>query len=521
MTQQRIAVSVLGYLGNKGAAPPLVKLAKQSQKTDDTRSRIGTLRPLLDWDVRVDALVAAGRLGDPRTIPDLIELTAHREGAMREAATFALGMTGDRRAALPLLEALDDPLPSVRTLGCLGLSRVADRKALPRIIDVVRDSKHDDTTRAACAFALGATVEKTAVPALAETLAEGNDEVQRVAAWALGRIASNKALPALLGSYFSKRDRIREAVAWALPRVIAGKPATDDVVSYMDYPMRLTKFDPKTAVRSLGGPLEAPPLTPSLIIGHEKELADGLREALQRHRDLVVRVLIDLDERDGSISLGPLTARLAEAEPAQRDAVTAAADRIGAAILPELEKLTEHRDPVVRQRALLVMAKVGSPAVAAMLQNALEDDRRTVREAAMLAAASYVRRHGASARPLVEAVSARLTATRWQERKAAAEALGRFGAMGDVDALTRAVAQDATAFVRQAAAASLGQLANRAAVPALLRAVAVSTEPNPAVRLAAVRALVAIGDPRAKDALAAVARTDPDPKVQDAAKRFR
>ncbi len=520
LMQQRIAVGILGYLGNKGAAPPLVKLAKQTQKVEEGKSKIGTFKPLLDWDVRVDALVAAGRLGDPRTIPDLVELTRHREGAMREAATFALGMTGDKRAIAPLLDALDDALPSVRTLGCLGLARVADKKTFPRVIDVVRSAEHDDTTRAACAFALGALVEKSAVPALSETLGEGNDEVQRIAAWALGRIASGKALPALLGSYFSKRDRIREAVAWALPRVVTGAPATEDVVTFMDYPMRLTKFDARAAVRNLASPLDAPPLTAAVIVGHEKELTAGLREALGRHRDLVVRVLIDLDDRDGAISLGPLTARIDEAAASERDAVGQALDRIGAAILPELEKLTEHRDTVVRQRALSVMAKIGTPEVGPLLQKALDDDRRTVREAAMIAASSYVRRQGNGAKPLVDAVAAKLSAERWQERKAAAEALGRFGALGDGDALARALSRDAKAFVRQAAASSLGLLGDRSKIPALIKAATLAEEPSAAVRLAAVRSLVGMGDPSAKEFLSGVAEADPDSRVREAAKRF-
>ncbi|HYU15367.1 MAG TPA: tetratricopeptide repeat protein, partial [Candidatus Acidoferrum sp.] len=125
--QQRIAVSVLGYLGNKGAAAPLVRLARQTGPAAGAKPRIGTLTPTIEIDMRVEALVGAGRLGDPRTIQDLIQLGNHPEVAMREAAVFALGMTGDRRAMAPLVAALDDRRDSVQTLACLGLARLAER----------------------------------------------------------------------------------------------------------------------------------------------------------------------------------------------------------------------------------------------------------------------------------------------------------------------------------------------------------------------------------------------------------
>jgi HEAT repeat protein len=293
----------------------------------------------------------------------------------------------------------------------------------------------------------------------------------------------------------------------------------------MEYPMRLTKFDAGTAIRNVVPPLDPPELSPQLIIGHEKELTEGVREALRRHRDMVVRVLIDLDERPAALSLGPLTARLDEAKPAQRGNVDQVLDRLGLAILGDLEKLAAHRDTVVRQRALSVLSKVPAPQIGAILDRALDDERRSVREAAMLAAANHVARQGAAARPLVDKVASRLAAKRWQERKAAAEAMGRFGALADESALVSALESDTKAFVRAAAATSLGQLGSKNAVPALGKQVAARSEPNPAVRVAAVRALIAIGDGRAKDPLAEAARSDPSPKVREAAaegaKRFR
>jgi tetratricopeptide (TPR) repeat protein/HEAT repeat protein len=526
-SQQRIAVAVLGYLGNRGAAGPLVRLARQSTAAapqgaplpTSPRARIGTLVPNEGWELRVEALVGAGRLGDPRTIPDLVELANHSEVAMREAATFALGMTGDKRALAPLLRALDDRRDSVQTLACLGLARLGDRKAAPQLIGVVRDLQRRDETRAACAFALGVAGDARAVPALGEALADGQGELQRLAAWSLGRLGDRRALPALFGAYFAKRDRVRAAIAWALPRVAAGQTGGDDAVRYLDYPMRSGKLDVRAAVAQLAPQSGDPPLSPMLLVGRETDLGNAVRAALGRHRDALVRVLEDLDSRDGGVGLGPLTARLAAAPARDRAQVIAVLDKLGSALLPDLEKLASHRDPQVRRRALSVAGKVAAPASRALIERGLTDAELSVREGAMLAAAHYAARGGAKASELVRRVIEKLTSPMWQERVAAARALGEMGAAADRAVLARAASTDEKAFVREAAVVAVGRLGGQGSLDVLLRAADHTQEKVPEVRLAAVQALARSSDPRARGALPGIAAADPSDEVRRAAGR--
>ncbi|HWM86806.1 MAG TPA: HEAT repeat domain-containing protein [Kofleriaceae bacterium] len=523
--QQRIAVSVLGYLGNKGAAAPLVRLARLPSPAAGTKPRIGTLTPTIEIDMRVEALVGAGRLGDPRTIPDLIQLGNHAEVAMREAAVFALGMTGDKRALAPLTAALADRRDSVQTLACLGLARLAERKATATgpLAQVVRDNGRRDETRAACAFALGVSGERSAIGPLSDLLGEGQGEAQRLAAWSLGRIGDRRALPALLTAYFAKRDRVRAAVAWALPRVAAGQSSSGEAVRFIDYPMRNGKLDVRAAVGLLAQQGGDPPLAPGLLIGHEKELARGLREAMERHRDALLRVLEDLDARPSGIALGPLTASLDRAPARERTQVAAALERIGKQILPQVEKLAGHRDPLVRRRALSVAGKIAAPEVKPLLERALSDDEVSVREGAMRACAHFVARRGAKASDLVRRVVERLSAPNWQERVAAARALGDFGVHADREALGRAALADDKAFVREAALLSLGRLGGKT-LEVMLQAADSSREAVPEVRQAAIEGLAPLaarGDERARAALARAAESDPSAAVQAAARRAR
>ncbi|HEX8107748.1 MAG TPA: tetratricopeptide repeat protein, partial [Kofleriaceae bacterium] len=153
-SQQRVAVAVLGHLGNKGAAAPLVHMARV-EPSKDVR-RLGTLQENLDREVRVDALVAAGRLGDPAVLGDVLPLMDQKEIAMREAATFALGRSADKRAVAPLIKALDDSRQSVQVLACLGLAQIDDPRVGPALIKTLSDARRHDAVRGACGYALGA-----------------------------------------------------------------------------------------------------------------------------------------------------------------------------------------------------------------------------------------------------------------------------------------------------------------------------------------------------------------------------
>ena len=520
-TQQRIAVDVLGYLGNKGAAAPLVRLAKKPSATPETRRRgIGTLIPVLDWEVRVDALIAAGRLGDPRTIDSLVDLSRHSDKTMREAAIFALGRTGHRDAVAALIAALADSSASVQTLGCMGLAQVAglrgNRQAIAAVIALVANRKHSDIARAACAFTLGYIGEPGAAAVLLETLSRGNDEAQRLAAWSLGRLGQRRATSVLLGAYFSRHERVREMVGWALDHTVAGKPASRPAIDFSRYPRKRSKYDAMAAVKNLPGQLDAAWPAPTIVIGHEAELARGLRSALARHRDMVLRVLENLDGHADHLSLGPLTADLSRLSATRKKRLLQALDQIAREISPQLARLVDHRDSKVRALTLSVLAKIDVSDTVTTLLRSIDEQRGLVRLAAMRAAANHVRLYGKHGPELARAVANQLHSDRWQARLEAAEILGRFGKYAPEAALIEAT-RDPYAYVREGAVVALGRLQRQSAVEALIAA---STDTDRAVQLAAIRSLGAIGGHKAVNQLRHLARSGGDPGLVKAAREL-
>jgi len=504
----RAAVAVLGHLGNKGAAAPLVHLARQEPQHDSTRI-IGTLNESLDREVRVEALVAAGRLGDPRVLTDVLPLMEHPDISMREAATFTLGRSGDRRAVPALIKALGDRRPSVQMLACLGLAQIDDGRGATAAIGVLNDARRDDITRGACAYAIGVRRATAGIPALLAALADNRGEAQRLAAWSLGQLGDSRALGPLVRAYFSRAGRSADELVWAIGRVSgAGLGPAQVGASSSDYPMKSSKYDAASALEEIPGDLPRPTTPTKLVVDHADDIAKGLLDALGEHRDVVVSVLGDLDSAPDRLSLGALS-------PAGNDAKLAAAmKKIGTALAPAIQTQLTSDDPKVRALAVSVIAKLGVPAgvADAAIQKGLADPADQVRASAMNAIAVLAAR-GAPPPDLVRALTRTLANGMWPDRRVAAQALGKLGTAGDPQALIKAAA-DSSSFVREAVAAALGRLGTTSgAVDAML---ALSRDEVAQVRAASAHSLGQVKDARARKRRAELAR-DTDPIVRQAA----
>jgi len=486
VNQQRIAVQVLGHLGNKGAAPPLVHMARQ-EPTKDQR-RIGTLAETLDREVRVDALVAAGRLGDPGVIDDVMPLMDHQERSMREAATFTLGRSGDRRAVAPLLKALTDRLDSVRVLACLGLAQIDDPRVGPALVATLKDSAQKDLVRAACAYAIGARKYEPGSAALLASLDDNRGETQRLAAWSLGQLAEPRALGALVHAYFARAGQDADELVWAIARTSgpAGSLAPAPLADLGNYPMHSGKFYPEDAVGDLPGTMPHVPAAGKLVADHAADIAAGLTEALAEHRDVVVSVLTDLDSGGADhIALGALTPN-GTFDPK----TTAAFEAIAKAIEPGVAAHLGDDDPKVRALAISVTAKLDGKAkpADAVVAKGLGDTAEQVRAAAMMAVGTIAHRRGAAPTDLVAALVKTLASPAWGDRRVAALAIGALGTLAtpvDVGALAKA-AGDSSSFVREAVAIALGRVGGTKAADSLN---ALARDEVPQVRDAAAHSL--------------------------------
>ena len=534
VNQQRTAVEVLGYLGNKGASAPLVNLAMKPGPTvpSGTRPRISALTQQgPDWEVRIDALVAAGRLGDERIIPQLIRLSRHDERAMRAAALFGLGRTGSRDAISPLKQALTRTDATELTLACLGVAQIGqyvekpspaalgDRRIVSSMTAVVGDPARPASARATCAFALGYLYRASAPPsavtaALIDVLSQGNGDLQRLAAWSLGTIGDRAAIPPLVRALFQRDGDVRRMVGAALAVLSRGSTLETDIADFADYPHRQGIYDEGEAVRHLPGKVARVSPPPTVLIQHSDDIAVGLTEALSRHRDRIVTVLKELDGAEEGIALGPMTAGIARLKGTERRRASQALQRIVRDLYPAIAQLTAHRDATVRSLALSVAAKSGHPDAFGKIITAMGDRRIAVRIAAMKAAIRFSRLHKERRPALARAVADRLGSPSWSERAESAHLLSSFGDLADVAALI-AVADDSNAYVREQAVTSLANLIQHQGVkpPIVSALIAASRDEISVIRIAAARGLVAANTPEARARLERMANSDPVTEV--------
>lgn len=116
------------------------------RKLQDLRSP-RTLQPLLNLlqtqaaDVRAEAALVLGHLGDMRAVAPLLDMAQNDLERVRPDALYALALLGDRRAVCTFVDALDDPYLPIRVEGALGLAAFMDNRAVPTLTALLNNRK--------------------------------------------------------------------------------------------------------------------------------------------------------------------------------------------------------------------------------------------------------------------------------------------------------------------------------------------------------------------------------------------
>jgi HEAT repeat protein len=352
----------LADIGTKEAAPTIVDALRR-----------GVVRPRA-------ALGALAKIGDPSTLPTVLEHLADPDPFVRRAAI-------DATAAL-----LDPKRPDGRAVEPI-------QKALDR-------AKASEAERAALARLLGRTGSPRAVAALSP-IAEAADDLElRIAAIeALGMLGPAKQDAVLLEALDDEEANVRLAAAVALRRSASGAASR----ALLDRLGRAAEQDRAALALALGGALER-----SKEPAHAERADKLLRASQGGERDALIEAIGRISGEGGSKRLADLAAssadiadraKVAEALASHPEShavlVKLAADVDGsvranavwslgsfggARELPVLERALGDRDVAVAGNAAAALGRVGQRtrlAVAPALCKALGDSRGYVRANAL------------------------------------------------------------------------------------------------------------------------------------------
>ncbi|MBN1310840.1 MAG: HEAT repeat domain-containing protein [Anaerolineae bacterium] len=201
---------------------------------------VGRLVPYESDQVRVEAARALGLLGDERAEKPLIKAMTGGSWRLRMAAIQSLGQVGNLEALAFLLdlqdhgESLNESMAAMEALGALGGRLGGQHQS--RIFDTLMRVfvRGDGLQRCAAARALGALGNLQALDPLLQAAIHARRELQCAAVHALGMLGDPQAVPPLISILTSSNYPLRQDTADALVRI--GKVAVDPALAVLQHP---------------------------------------------------------------------------------------------------------------------------------------------------------------------------------------------------------------------------------------------------------------------------------------------
>jgi len=200
-------------------ASPRVRRAVASSISAETGTPLeGTLLVLLrdqDQDVRLAAIEALGRIGDPSCAEDLIRAFSDAPKHLCLAVLKAMGNLRNTRSLRFLTGFLKKPDPDLKHIAIESLGMLKDKRSVPDLIKAMDDS--DWSIRSAAVQALARIGDRRCAGALREGLKDPDDIVKKEAIRTLGALGDQAAANAMLP--FLHDEHVQDEVLKSLERL--------------------------------------------------------------------------------------------------------------------------------------------------------------------------------------------------------------------------------------------------------------------------------------------------------------
>ncbi|MGC9525698.1 MAG: HEAT repeat domain-containing protein [Limnospira sp.] len=475
---RKAAVTILGRVGSTRAVPPLTSL-------------LANAKP----ELVMATTAALAQIGDGRAYEALLELLGHPDSAVRLGAVAALNSLGHPAMPEHIYCRLTDPDPRVRESAVKIAGYFAFQNCVDRLLACTQDSV-DRVARAAVEH-LPYLEDVRVLPTLVEALAASSSSRRAAAAHSMGELEDTRTLPHLLQALEDPDHWVRYQAARSLGRY--------------DYYLIDTLEGIENRAAPASTPSESEPGLARRVFVALEGLADG---------DPVYPVRAAATEslgRIGGAKATPILARLAETDDPEGDVARAALRALGrinrAQAVPPLLTALNSPNPERRLDALHAFRERGGEEAGVALQwmAAADPEERVV--VAAIESLSRI------ATP--EAISALLELTVDPSiRETCLDALVTRSCPQHLQAEYIELIAEGLRHVHPGVRCSVVEVLRRLKHPLaseyLIEALG---DPDHNVRLAAVNALVYLGNRTCEAQLARLARSDPSAAIRRVAHR--
>ncbi|MDX1967662.1 MAG: HEAT repeat domain-containing protein [Planctomycetaceae bacterium] len=374
---KRDAVVSLGKVGDARAVRPLLDVALQEPlfrfTAGEAIAKIGKAAvPVLlqilqedDAGRTLEAIIVLGRIKDPSAAEPIAAMLSHRFTIVRSHAVESLGLIGDPKSATPLIRMLSDPDAIVRAQTAAALQKVGDKRAVPGLLKLLAENDLDVCTRAAAT--LGELGERQAAPGLLPLLERPEPEVRCAPADALGKIGDEMAAEPLTRLFHDADESVRLKAVSAFRKFRSASAVTPLLLLLDDANVQIRQ----RAVDALGE-IANPAALDRLIVTLRADSATEVRMAAAKA----------LGQFKSAKALKSLEEALDDDLTVRCRAISALGDIGDASSLPALLAMLKDPTPEVRYHASQSLAHIGHQNSRKPLEELLGDENPMVRRGA-------------------------------------------------------------------------------------------------------------------------------------------
>jgi HEAT repeat protein len=477
-----------------------------------------------DIDVRVKAIIALGKMRDPKSIATLIKLLKNKKKtASRKYAAEALGRIGDVCAVAPLIEALSSDEKDVRNAAADALGELGDKTAVAPLIQVL--SHHKDW---AAIEALGKLGDQRAIEPLLNVL-QAKDNYSYIITAALKALTHLESMIPVDRIINALEHPSTEAQLWAVEALgrLGDKSAADPLIKTLEQQHMHIEHIEREALYiheikgCIGGWSEANKRRIQLFLkiieslgklGDKRGIQPLINLLTSKHEEVrlqAVKALAELGEphwpaayskltlgRHGDKRIVPALMKAFGDDPSDDADIIEALGMLGDPRAVELLlPLLDSKEKDTRCKAAKSLGQIGDERALAPLMKMLDDTDRIVQYCAVIAL-GYLGDTRA-VEPLIDVMNRRYPGMRYTTSQDyyAAYSLGEIGDKRAVEPLIAVLENEKQVIdMRFSAARALGKIGDTRAVAPLINTLSTNHE---TLLKSTINSLGSLKDPRA------------------------